>query len=200
MSLLAYRRKRDFGKTPEPKGTADERPARRLSFVVQKHVASRLHYDFRLEMGGVLKSWAIPKGPSMDPSVRRLAVEVEDHPLGYRDFEGTIPAGNYGAGEVIVWDSGTYESGGGEPALLKGLGRGRLTFVLRGQKLKGTFSLFRFRGSRQWLLMKRQDKYAGAPDPTEDARSVLSYRALSDDGAWLAHTSRKARPTKKAKK
>lgn len=193
MSLTSYRKKREFAKTPEPRGAKDEPSARRLAFVVQKHAASRLHYDFRLEMGGVLKSWAVPKGPSMNPSERRLAVEVEDHPLSYRDFEGEIPEGSYGAGNVIVWDAGTYEAGGGEAALMKGLSRGRLTFVLRGQKLRGAFSLVRFRGKRQWLLLKRRDKYATGDDPTADMRSVLSYRALTDEGGWVAHTSRKAR-------
>lgn len=192
MSLATYRRKRDFKKTPEPEGvlvSSERRPA----FVIQKHVASSLHYDLRLEADGVLKSWALPKGPSLDPAVRRLAVEVEDHPISYGNFEGSIPAGNYGAGEVEVWDTGTYEVSGGTEALLRGLERGRLTFVLRGQKLRGAFSLFRFRGERQWLLMKRADKYAGRVDPTADMRSVLTHRALTDEGEWLKSTSVRAR-------
>lgn len=191
MSLTTYRKKRDFRKTPEPEGALVP-SERRLSFVIHKHVASRLHYDLRLEMDGVLKSWAMPKGPSLDPLVRRLAVQVEDHPLSYRDFEGTIPEGNYGAGEVEVWDTGTYEISGGMSTFLRGLERGRLTFVLRGHKLKGAFSLYRFQGERQWLLMKRRDKYATIEDPMRDMRSVRTHRALTDEGEWLKSTSTKA--------
>ena len=192
MSLATYRRKRDFKKTPEPEGvlvSSERRPV----FVIQKHVASRLHYDLRLEADGVLKSWALPKGPSLDPTARRLAVQVEDHPISYGNFEGSIPAGTYGAGEVEVWDTGTYEVSGGMETFLRGLERGRLTFVLRGQKLRGAFSLFRFRGERQWLLMKRADKYASRIDPTADMRSVLTHRALTDEGEWLKSTSVRAK-------
>lgn len=192
MSLTTYRRKRKFNQTPEPMG--DKVPTeRRLSFVVQKHVASRLHYDFRLEVDGVLKSWAMPKGPSLDPRMRRLAVMVEDHPLDYGEFEGAIPSGNYGAGEVEVWDTGTYEVSGGQEALIRGIEQGRLTFVLRGHKLRGAFSMFRFRGERQWLMVKRRDKYVSAEDPTIDARSVLTHRALTDEGEWVKATSVHAR-------
>lgn len=178
MQLTQYNQKRDFKKTPEPRGSRSEQQG--SIFVVQKHAASKLHYDFRLQIGGVLKSWAVPKGPSMDPRVKRLAVEVEDHPLSYGTFEGSIPEGNYGAGKVIVWDMGSLETGGGEAALLRMLKAGRLTFVLRGKKLHGVFSLVRFHGKRQWLLLKRHDKYETEEDPTEDSRSVLSRRTLPD--------------------
>ncbi len=142
MSLSKYNEKRDFKQTREPKGKV-EKSASELIFVVQKHAASHLHYDFRLEMNGVLKSWAVPKGPSMDPEVKRLAMMVEDHPYSYKDFEGTIPAGNYGAGNVIVWDNGTYTSeektASDEKQLLADLKKGRLSFILKGKKLKGEF-------------------------------------------------------------
>ncbi|MGE5540926.1 MAG: DNA ligase D [Bacillota bacterium] len=185
MALEVYKRKRDFKKTPEPKGVK-HKPGKTLKFVVQKHDASHLHYDFRLEMEGVLKSWAVPKGPSMDPSIKRLAMEVEDHPYSYGDFEGVIPEGEYGAGEVIVWDTGVYAAEGGVQKLLRGLREGKLTFVLLGTKLKGEFSLIRTRtdeeGRSQWILKKDKDEYATAKDITADARSVLSNKMLSRDG------------------
>jgi bifunctional non-homologous end joining protein LigD len=162
MSLAEYRRKRDFGKTREPRGTVA--PGRKkLTFVVQHHFASREHYDFRLELDGVLKSWAVPKGPSTKPGERRLAVEVEDHPLAYATFEGTIPEGEYGAGEVFRWDRGTWEPAG-DPH--EGLEKGTLSFTLHGRKLKGAWTLTRMRddpGKRDkhnWLLIKRSDKPA----------------------------------------
>ena len=142
--LAAYRKKRTFATTREPRG-AGARSHEHLIFVVQKHRASHLHYDFRLEVDGVLKSWAVPKGPSLDPRQKRLAIRVEDHPYEYKNFEGTIPKGNYGAGEVIVWDRGTYRNadGDGEVNLLKALRKDALSIVLRGKKLKGGFSLVR---------------------------------------------------------
>ena len=166
MSLEAYNQKRDFKQTPEPAGT--EKPTKgKLRFVVQRHEASSLHYDFRLEMEGVLKSWAVPKGPSMNPSDKRLAVEVEVHPFSYRTFEGDIPAGNYGAGHVAIWDEGTYhhtETPGktGEKVLLEELQKGSIHFVLEGQKLKGTFTLLKMKGKQEdaWLLLKKDDEYA----------------------------------------
>jgi bifunctional non-homologous end joining protein LigD len=132
--LGTYRKKRDFSSSPEPKGASKKR-GEQLVFVVQKHRASHLHYDFRLEMDGVLKSWAVPKGPSVNPKDKRLAIQVEDHPYNYKNFEGSIPAGNYGAGDVIVWDRGSYEAAdqGGEESLLKQLKKGTISFVLHGK-------------------------------------------------------------------
>jgi DNA ligase D, 3''-phosphoesterase domain len=146
MGLREYRRKRDFKATPEPPGKIS-RPARAgkrsLAFVIQKHAASRLHYDFRLELDGTLKSWAVPKGPSLDPADKRLAMHVEDHPLEYGDFEGTIPKGEYGGGTVLVWDRGTWEPMG-DPH--KGYREGNLKFALKGDKLQGAWALVRIRG------------------------------------------------------
>ncbi len=167
MALKEYRRKRAFAKTPEPAGRRTHR-AGPLRFVVQKHYASRVHYDVRLEMDGVLKSWAVPKGPSRDPDEKRLAVMTEDHPLEYRTFEGVIPEGNYGAGLVSVWDSGTYHLPGGEDpketeaAALNGLKKGHIDFFLEGKKLKGTFTLVRMAGAGKntWLLIKKHDEAA----------------------------------------
>jgi bifunctional non-homologous end joining protein LigD len=168
--LTEYRRKRDFGVTAEPRGGIEvPRLGRALAFVIQKHAARHLHYDLRLELGGVMKSWAVPKGPSLDPSTRRLAVEVEDHPMEYNSFEGVIPRGEYGGGTVMLWDRGTYEpaelSDGEDPehALRRGLHRGRLTIRFFGARLHGVFSLVRTSagdedGAKpQWLLMKRAD-------------------------------------------
>lgn len=188
MSLTTYNKKRNFSRTPEPAGEKLHKGAQ-LTFVVQKHDASHLHYDFRLEMEGVLKSWSVPKGPSLDPAVKRLTVEVEDHPWSYRDFEGVIPEGNYGAGDVIVWDTGTYEGVGdtvGEKGLLEGLRKGKLSFEMHGEKLKGEFSLVRTRreqGSKPlWLLIKKDDAHATTEDITEEVGSVLSGRVLPRDG------------------
>lgn len=158
MSLTAYNKKRDFKKTHEPKGKRNR--ASNSTFVVQKHHASHLHYDFRLEMGGVLKSWAVPKGPSLDPKQKRLAIQVEDHPVGYGSFEGEIPEGEYGGGHVIVWDTGRWQNKGARA--LADLKNGRIEFELFGEKLRGLWVLVRTRGeaSRQWLLIKRTDDEA----------------------------------------
>ncbi|HEY0010466.1 MAG TPA: DNA ligase D [Candidatus Paceibacterota bacterium] len=190
MSLLGeYNRKRSFKKTPEPKG-AVKKSAGPLHFVVQKHDATRLHYDFRLEIDGVLKSWAVPKGPSLNPSDKRLAMMTEDHPYSYKDFEGVIPAGEYGGGDVIVWDTGVFassESSGpedGHKKLKSGLHRGELSFVLFGEKLKGGFKLVKIQNGKEdnaWLLMKAKDEYAEKRDVTEDTASVLSGRILPRD-------------------
>jgi len=185
MSLSKYNQKRDFKQTREPKGEI-EKSADKLIFVVQKHAASHLHYDFRLQMNGVLKSWAVPKGPSMDPEVKRLAIMVEDHPYSYKDFEGTIPEGNYGAGNVIVWDNGTYTSdektASDEKQLLADLKKGRLSFILKGKKLKGEFSLVKLHGKQEnaWLLIKKHDKYASDSDVLENDKSVISKRNLDE--------------------
>lgn len=187
MSLTKYRKKRKFNDTPEPSGQK-EGSAGELKFVVQKHDASRLHYDFRLEMKGVLKSWAVPKGPSLNPDDKRLAMMVEDHPYTYKDFEGTIPEGNYGAGTVIVWDEGSYEPlepvNGGRRAqenqLLQGLHKGDLKFVLHGKKLKGAWVLVhtKGRGENAWLLIKKRDQYAKESDITRQGRSVVSGKTI----------------------
>jgi bifunctional non-homologous end joining protein LigD len=176
--LRDYRKKRRLAKTPEPAPTRKASPSGHL-FVVQKHRASQLHYDFRLEADGVLKSWSVPKGPSLDPAVKRFAVAVEDHPVAYAEFEGVIPEGEYGGGTVMVWDRGTYtpEDATDVPAALR---KGRLRFALKGRKLKGRWVLIRMRGPRQWLLMKHRDRHASEDDITQSApRSVLSRRTLA---------------------
>jgi len=184
--LLRYQKMRDFGATPEPSGRAVQKrvakpKAKKLIFVVQKHLASHLHYDFRLEMEGVLKSWAVPKGPSYDPATKRLAMMTEDHPYDYASFEGVIPEGNYGAGNVIIWDQGTWTflEPGDDP--VEALAVGKLTFKLEGEKLKGEWALVRIaRGKsakgNEWLLLKHRDQYAVADfEITEEApRSVVS--------------------------
>lgn len=160
MKLTNYKQKRDLKKSPEPEAKVKKVKAKALQFVVQEHHARRLHWDFRLEAEGVLKSWAIPKGPSMDPEVKRLAVHVEDHPYDYKDFAGTIPEG-YGAGEVYIWDHGTYDVDGmsakdSEEAILAGLKKGHLHFTLSGKKLKGNFALIKLSNSeKDWLFFKR---------------------------------------------
>lgn len=176
MSLKEYNAKRDFSQTGEPQDPRHPDKGA-LRFVVQRHQASTLHYDFRLEMEGVLKSWAVPKGPSLNPADKRLAMMVEDHPFSYRSFEGDIPEGNYGAGHVDIWDEGTYHAAdatdrkAGEKALLEGLKKGRISFVLQGSKLQGEFSLLEMKGRQKnaWLLVKKDDDQAvHAPYQAED--------------------------------
>lgn len=167
MALKDYNEKRKFDETSEPKGKS-KKSKDKLIFVIQRHAASRLHYDFRLEMDGVLKSWAVPKGPSLDPKDKRLAMMVEDHPYDYKDFEGNIPEGNYGAGQVEIWDSGTYEpldnnsKLSDEKELLKELHAGSLKFILHGKKLKGEFALVKMKNTEEnsWLLIKHKDDFA----------------------------------------
>ncbi len=184
MALEEYRRKRDFKKTPEPPGTVARKPARELFFCVQKHLASHLHYDLRLEHNGVLLSWAVPKGPSLDPKTKRLAMHVEDHPRDYGEFEGVIPEG-YGAGIVMLWDKGTWTPGVDDvDAALK---KGDLKFTLNGYKLKGSWVLVRTGGrggggdARQWLLIKHRDDWSGELDIAEFApKSVKSNGDFED--------------------
>ena len=185
MPLTTYRKKRNFEVSPEPSGETSKPSAKeKLLYVIQKHRATQLHYDFRLEFNGVLLSWAVPKGPSLDPSVKRLAMQVEDHPREYGDFEGVIPEGEYGGGTVMVWDTGEWipESKDVEAALAKG----DLKFTLRGKKLKGSWVLVRTHGygskeGKSWLLIKHRDEFASTGDITaEEPHSALSRRLLAD--------------------
>ncbi|HEY4616684.1 MAG TPA: DNA polymerase ligase N-terminal domain-containing protein [Flavobacterium sp.] len=185
MSLNKYTQKRNFNSSNEPKGEM-EKTGGELIFVVQKHAASHLHYDFRLEMDGVLKSWAIPKGPSMNPADKRLAIMVEDHPYDYKDFEGVIPEGNYGAGKVIVWDRGIYtlaeDSDKNGNSFKEDLNKGHLGFILKGSKLKGEFALVKLKGKQEnaWLLIKKNDDFAENDDVLLQDKSVISSRTLED--------------------
>jgi bifunctional non-homologous end joining protein LigD len=186
VSLKKYHEKRHFEATPEPSGDEKSRKgAASLIYVVQKHRATQLHYDFRLEWNGVLLSWAVPKGPSLDPAVKRLAMQVEDHPIEYADFEGVIPAGEYGGGTVMVWDRGTWDPE--QPDVDAALAKGDLKFTLHGQKLKGSWVLVRTRGyggssgKSSWLLIKHRDQFASTGDITEtEPYSAKTHRLLAD--------------------
>src|SRR3954463_10851557 len=189
-TLSEYSAKRKFEATPEPAPAIAQRDGP-LLFVIQQHSARRLHYDFRLECDGVLKSWAVPKGPSLDPAEKRLAVQTEDHPYDYASFEGVIPAGQYGAGEVIVWDCGVYspdegqeywfhERGHAERLVREGLDKGKLSFFLRGEKLKGSFALVRTSDKKSWLLIKHKDRFAAKVAVTAQNRSVLSGATVEE--------------------
>jgi bifunctional non-homologous end joining protein LigD len=186
MGLREYKSKRKFGKTPEPKPGLRPK-GEHLIFVIHKHAARTLHYDLRLELEGVLKSWAVPKGPSLNPSLKRLAIMVEDHPLDYKDFEGVIPEGNYGAGSVIIWDRGFYHHPSAidrkesEKLLLDGLRKGNMKLVLAGEKLQGEFALVKTgRDEKSWLLLKKKDRYAIKEDILKESRSVVSNKTLKD--------------------
>jgi len=187
-SLKKYRSKRDFKVTEEPEGSERSNgSSTALLYVIQKHQASQLHYDFRLEWRGVLLSWAVPKGPSLDPAVKRLAARVEDHPVEYGGFEGTIPEGEYGGGTVMLWDRGTWTPE--SPDVDEALRKGELKFTLNGKKLKGSWVLVRTRGyggskKESWLLIKHRDRYASSEDVLEKKpRSVASNKLLDEIAA-----------------
>lgn len=177
MSLSQYHKKRDFSKTPEPKGEETNR-----LFVIQKHAASHLHYDFRIELHGVLKSWAVPKGPCLDAQVKRLAIQVEDHPLEYGGFEGIIPKGQYGGGTVMLWDKGIWQPLDEDPDLA--YEKGHLRFELHAKKLKGRWNLVRFKDPNHWFLIKHQDGYARALSDYDVTKaldkSVLSHQTIDE--------------------
>lgn len=191
MSLSAYNKKRRFNETPEPEGK-EKTAGRQHIFVVQRHHASHLHYDFRLELDGTLKSWAVPKGPSLNPADRRLAMMVEDHPVSYATFEGNIPEGNYGAGHVDVWDHGTYEPVNEKGEIItwkeftKDLEQGSIKFRMKGRKLKGEFALVNMKkDGKSWLLIKHRDQYAtdDAYDSEDHAKkSSLAYTEKRNAG------------------
>ncbi len=200
--LAEYRRKRDFSRTAEPSGGL-RKAARKLAYVIQKHAASHLHYDLRLELDGVMKSWAVPKGPSLDPAVKRLAMQVEDHPIEYNRFEGTIPQGEYGGGTVMIWDRGTYTYGGnddGDPveALRRGYEKGDFKVVLRGDRLRGSWVLVRTRRGDakrpQWLLIKHRDEAAepGSEVVEEYQSSAATGRTMDEIAAGKRARARRA--------
>jgi bifunctional non-homologous end joining protein LigD len=204
--LDEYREKRDFDRTREPAGGSRRRDggAGALAFVIQKHAASHLHYDLRLEVDGVMRSWAVPKGPSMNPAVKRLAMQVEDHPVEYNHFEGSIPAGEYGGGTVMIWDRGIYRPNSDDEAedpnraAARGLRAGKLTFVLEGERLRGGFTLVRTGSDPrpQWLLMKQRDDFASEKGREITARfstsveSGRSMKAIAAAGERVWHTNR----------
>lgn len=209
MGLGKYFQKRKFTETPEPKGKVSSGHGGKLAFVVQEHHATRLHYDLRLEMDGVLKSWAVPKGPSLDPHEHHLAIQTEDHPYDYRKFEGVIPEDNYGAGNVIIWDEGWVEARAGDPkdsekTLLSELKKGHVTFVLHGKKLQGEFALIKLKNAedpKAWLLIKKGDEFASGADITKQDKSVTSGAKVDDLGARgklpdLSKYAKKASPWK----
>src|SRR3954469_12123201 len=216
--LAEYRKKRDFSRTREPSGEKEVAPTRagRLRFVIQKHAASHLHFDLRLELDGVMKSWAVPKGPSLDPSVKRLAMQVEDHPIDYNTFEGTIPQGEYGGGTVMLWDRGTYSSDAAtsddeeEDEIRESLRRGELKFTFHGERLHGSFALVRMKFSRdgsnsakpQWLLIKHRDEFATEDDVVaENMTSVDTGRTMDEIATGkrrVWHSNREPKGTAKA--
>src|SRR5438067_9401262 len=185
-SLKTYRKKRDFRNTPEPKGKSTGKRGKKSIFVIHKHAATKLHYDFRLQVGRALKSWAVPKGPSLNPKDKRMAAEVEDHPLGYAEFEGVIPKGEYGAGTVMVWDTGSYRNvtkrDDKKIPITKALKRGHVAVLLDGKKIKGGYALSRIAKGKKprWLLVKMRDEKADARrKPTKpEAKSALTGRTM----------------------
>jgi bifunctional non-homologous end joining protein LigD len=192
MSLEKYRKKRNFKRSPEPYG--DIKKNKQLIYIIQKHAASHLHYDLRLELAGVLKSWAVPKGPSLDPLIKRLAIQVEDHPLAYAKFEGVIPAGEYGGGTVMLWDVGTWECE--DPDVKLAYKKARLSFTLKGKKLKGKWHLVRMKNNpKNWLLIKVNDKYAKLEKNysiiTAKPNSAVSRRSLAGIAKHLQEKSAK---------
>jgi bifunctional non-homologous end joining protein LigD len=215
MALEEYKRKRRFEETPEPPPKVETKPGNR--FVVQMHDATRLHFDFRLEMDGVLKSWAVPKGPSLDPADKRLAMQVEDHPVSYFDFEGNIPEGNYGAGSVMVWDVGTWQPlspvqkdgkyvPGTEVEAAAMLAKGDLKFRLNGKRLKGDFALVKMKGRRpgskgnEWLMIKKHDQYVvEGYDAVAFDESVLSKRSMDEIAGDAGSKEWKSRPAGRGK-
>ncbi|HEX6574459.1 MAG TPA: DNA polymerase ligase N-terminal domain-containing protein, partial [Gemmatimonadaceae bacterium] len=193
--LAEYRKKRDFTKTAEPSGDREVPEAGRLRFVIQKHAASHLHFDLRLELDGVMKSWAVPKGPSTDPSVKRLAMQVEDHPIDYNTFEGTIPQGEYGGGTVMLWDHGTYIAEGysaeeSEDIIREKYARGDLKITFFGERMRGSWALVRMKYNRdgsdssakpQWLFIKHRDEYVSTDDVVADnMTSVTTGRTMDE--------------------
>ena len=191
--LTEYRKKRDFRKTAEPEGGVEkDKSSTKLEFVIQKHDASHLHYDLRLELDGVMKSWAVPKGPSPDPTMKRLAMQVEDHPMEYNAFEGTIPEGEYGGGTVMLWDNGWYEpeKGGAEAGVREGLRKGDLKIVFHGKRIKGGYVLVRTRGfgsgssKPSWLLIKHKDEHVEKGDALVErfTTSVTTKRTMEQIG------------------
>jgi bifunctional non-homologous end joining protein LigD len=202
-SLDEYNRKRDFTKTAEPRGAKGQVTAQ-LSFVIQKHAATRLHFDFRLELDGVMKSWAVPRGPSLDPADKRLAMEVEDHPIDYNTFEGIIPKGQYGGGTVMLWDAGIYTYGNDDMDPVQGLRhgylKGDLKIVLLGQRLQGSFVLVRTKrgkpGKNEWLLIKHKDPYAkpGFDVVKEFETSVVTGRTMQEIAAQATKVWNSNRP------
>ena len=206
-ALALYHAKRDFARTPEPHGVVPPKRSGSL-FVIQKHDATRLHYDFRLEIDGVLKSWAVPRGPSLDPADKRLAMRTEDHPVEYGSFEGTIPEGEYGGGPVLLWDRGTWTPVG-DPAA--GLRSGELKFTLEGEKLHGGWALVRIKGrtqrdreGRTWLLVKERDRYAkraGVSSITDTRpESVVSGRCLEQIAQAPVPSEQKAVPVQRGRR
>ena len=209
MSLAKYNKKRDFKQTSEPAGKKSSDKASR--FVIQRHHASHLHYDFRLELGGVLKSWAVPKGPSLNPADKRLAMMVEDHPVSYIGFKGTIPEGNYGAGKVIIWDKGNFlpinkdHEPITEKQALADIKKGEIKFFMNGKKLKGEFVLVHLkndaRSANSWLLIKHRDEYAVDNDyDSEDSVSAKDKKSGETNAAARKTGTKKTAPKKKAAK